>query len=376
MRARLAWPGCFGQAGVSQQGTILGQFEGRHALITGGGSGIGAATARMLAGEGATISLLGRRREALAAIAVETGATAFACDVTDRAAMAEAFDAARAANGPFDFVILNAGIGDSAPFARTSRATFDAIIATNLTAVFDGAQLALPDLLDGGDKRLVVVASVAGLKGGAYAAPYVASKHGVVGLVKSLALEFAKTNLTVNAVCPAFVDTPMVDDSAARISRVTRRSDEESRAALAALNANGRLVTAEEVAASIVNLCHPLSRSINGASSRSEDGSAGTSQYQRLVRPDSHRPRWQAEAGQHTHGMRGVDHHLVLQRHLALCVQIGSDFIRVLTLLIRRRYCCSSKIVVFLFVRFEIVMEVLLFLTSLCCVYFPDFSPQ
>ena len=243
----------------------MGQFEGRHALITGGGSGIGAATARMFAAAGARVSLLGRRMAPLEAVASDTRGTAIACDLTDRAAMEAAFDAARAANGAFDFVILNAGIGDSAPFARTPRAMFDAIIATNLTAVFDGAQLALPDLMAGADKRLIVVASVAGLKGGAYAAPYVASKHGVVGLVKSLALEFAKTNLTVNAVCPAFVDTPMVDDSAARISRVTKRSDAESRAALAALNASGRLVTADEVASSIVHLCQPLSRSINGA---------------------------------------------------------------------------------------------------------------
>ncbi len=240
-------------------------FNGRHALITGGGSGIGAATARMLAAQGAKVSLLGRRIEPLAAVAADIGGRAFTCDITDRAAMEAAFSAAREANGPLDIVILNAGIGDSAPFTRTTRAMFDAIIATNLTAVFDGAQLALPDLLTGDDKRLIVVASVAGLKGGAYAAPYVASKHGVVGLVKSLALEFAKTHLTVNAVCPSFVDTPMVDESAERISRVTRRSDEESRAALAALNANGRLITADEVASSIVHLCLPISRSINGA---------------------------------------------------------------------------------------------------------------
>ena len=243
----------------------MGFASGKHALITGGGTGIGAAAARMLAAEGAKLSLLGRRPDPLDAVATETGGTAIPCDLTDRAATEVAFNAARAANGPFDYVILNAGIGDSAPFARTPRETWDAIIATNLTAVFDGAQLALADLLDGDGKRLIVVASVAGLKGGAYAAPYVASKHGVVGLVKSLALEFAKTNLTVNAICPSFVDTPMVDDSAARISRVTKRSDDESRAALAALNANGRLITADEVASSIVNLCHPLSRSINGA---------------------------------------------------------------------------------------------------------------
>jgi len=252
----------------------MGFATGKHALITGGGTGIGAAAARMLANEGAKLSLLGRRREPLDAIASETGGTAIPCDLTDRAAMETAFAAARAANGPFDYVILNAGIGDSAPFLRTKRETFDAIIATNLTAVFDGAQLAIPDLLEGADKRLIVIASVAGLKGGAYAAPYVASKHGVIGLVKSLALEFAKTTMTVNAICPSFVATPMVDDSAARISRVTKRSDDESRDALAALNAHGRLITAEEVASSILNLCHPLSGSINGASVTIDGGTS------------------------------------------------------------------------------------------------------
>ncbi len=239
-------------------------FQGRHALVTGGGSGIGAATARALAAEGAKLSLLGRRREPLAALAGEIGATAIPCDVTDRGDMGRAFAEAREAYGPIDLLILNAGIGDSSPFPRTKREAWDRIIATNLTALFDGAQLALPDLLAGENKRLVIVASVAGLRGAAYAAPYVASKHGAVGLAKSLALEFAKTELTVNAICPAFVDTPMVDESATRIHRATGRSEEEARAALAAMNANGRLVTAEEVAASIVHLCRPSSRSITG----------------------------------------------------------------------------------------------------------------
>ena len=243
----------------------MGWATGRHALITGGGTGIGAAAARMFAKEGAKLSLLGRRMEPLQAVAVETGGTPISCDITDRVAIEAAFGAAREANGPFDYVILNAGVGDSAPFQRTKREAWDRIIATNLTALFDGTQLALPDLLEGDGKRLIVVASVAGLKGGAYAAPYVASKHGAVGLVRSLALEFAKTNLTVNAVCPSFVDTPMVDESAERISRVTQRDVDESRGALAALNASGRLVTADEVAHSILNLCHPLSGSINGA---------------------------------------------------------------------------------------------------------------
>jgi len=243
----------------------MGWADGRHALVTGGGTGIGAATARFFAAEGAKVSLIGRRVEPLVAVAQEIGGAAFSCDVTDRQQMDTAFGQARDANGPFDFVILNAGIGDSAPFLRTKREAWDRIIATNLTALFDGTQLALPDLLQGEDKRLVIVASVAGLRGAAYAAPYVASKHGAVGLTKSLALEFAKTNLTVNAVCPAFVDTPMVDDSAERIHRTTGRSEEEARGVLAAMNANGRLVTADEVAGSILHLCHPGSRSITGA---------------------------------------------------------------------------------------------------------------
>lgn len=243
----------------------MGWADGRHALITGGGTGIGAATAKALAAEGARVSLLGRRREPLEAMAAEIGGTALACDVTDRSAIEKAYDEARAAGGPLDYVILNAGIGDSAPFQRTKREAWDRIIATNLTALFDGAQLALPDLLDGEDKRLVVVASVAGLKGAPYAAPYSASKHGAVGFTRSLALEFVKTGLTVNAVCPSFVDTPMVDESAERIQRATGRSGEEARDALAAMNASGRFVTSEEVAAAIVYLCRPESRSITGS---------------------------------------------------------------------------------------------------------------
>jgi NAD(P)-dependent dehydrogenase (short-subunit alcohol dehydrogenase family) len=243
----------------------MGWANGRHALVTGGGTGIGAATARMLAAEGAKVTLLGRRREPLEAVAAEFGGTVVTCDITDRDALAKAIEEARTTNGPLDYVILNAGIADSAPFGRTSRESYDRIIATNLTAVFDGAQLALPDLLQGEDKRLVVVASVAGLGGIALAAPYAASKHGAVGLVRSLALEFARTNLTVNAVCPAFVDTPMTDASADRISERTGRSEAEARDALANLNPNGRLVTPDEVAASILPLCNPSSRSITGS---------------------------------------------------------------------------------------------------------------
>jgi NAD(P)-dependent dehydrogenase (short-subunit alcohol dehydrogenase family) len=237
---------------------------GKHALITGGGTGIGAGAARALAAAGAKVSLLGRRRELLEQVAAETGGRAIVCDVTDPEAQARAFAEAREAFGPLDIVILNAGIGDSRPFLRTARDSWNAIIATNLTALFDGAQLALPDLQSPG-KRLIIVASVAGLKGGAMAAPYVASKHGAVGLTRSLALEFARTGLTVNAICPSFVDTPMVDDSAERIGRATGKSVEQARQLLARTNSNGRLITVDEVTHAIMQLCHPDAGGVNGA---------------------------------------------------------------------------------------------------------------
>jgi 3-hydroxybutyrate dehydrogenase len=240
-------------------------LEGRHALITGGGTGIGASTAAHLHAAGARLSLLGRRIEPLERTATIVSGTAIQCDVTDRAGIGRAFDEARAANGPIELLIVNAGIGDSAPFGRTPRDSWDRIIATNLTAAFDCAQLALDDLLAAKKGRLVFVASVAGLRGAPYAAPYSASKHGLVGLSSSLAAEFARTNLTVNAVCPSFVDTPMVDETVARIARVSKRDEEQSREAIKAMNKHGKLVHPDAVATMILTLCLPQSQDVNGA---------------------------------------------------------------------------------------------------------------
>ncbi len=240
-------------------------LQGRHALITGGGTGIGASVATHIHAAGANVSVLGRRLEPLQRIASITNGAAIQCDVTDRDAIVSAFAEARAANGPIGLLIVNAGIGDSAPFGRTTREAWDRIIATNLTSAFDCAQAALDDLTSDEDGRMVFVASVAGLKGAPYAAPYAASKHGMVGLMRSLAAEFARTSLTVNAVCPSFVDTPMVDDSAARISRASKRSEAEARDALKAMNASGRLVHPDAVATMVLTLCLPQSRDVNGA---------------------------------------------------------------------------------------------------------------
>ncbi len=240
-------------------------LEGRHALITGGGTGIGAATAAHLHAAGAKISVLGRRLQPLQRTAAIVAGTAIQCDVTDREAIGRSFDEARAANGPISFLIVNAGVGDSAPFGRTTREAWDRMIATNLTSAFDCAQAALPDLTGQDDARMVFVASVAGLRGAAYAAPYAASKHGMIGLMRSLAEEFAKSTMTVNAVCPSFVDTPMVDETIARIASVSKRDESQSRQAIEAMNRHGRLVHPDAVATMILTLCLPQSRDVNGA---------------------------------------------------------------------------------------------------------------
>lgn len=241
------------------------ELSGLHALVTGGGSGIGAETARQLAAAGAKVSLLGRRMEPLQKVAKETGGTAIGCDVTEPAEIELAFDAARKANGPIDILIVNAGIAESAPFHKTKRDSWDRIIATNLTAAFDCSKAGIDDLLKSRNGRLVYVASVASLRGVPYAAHYAASKHGLLGLMRSLAAEYAKTNLTVNAVCPGYVDTPMTDQSIERVSKITGRSEGDARDAITAMNASGRLVAPEGIAAMILSLCLPSGRDINGA---------------------------------------------------------------------------------------------------------------
>ena len=249
-------------------------LDGRHALITGGGTGIGAATAEQLAAAGARVTLVGRRLEPIEAIADRIGGAATQCDVTKPEELKRAFDIARTAYGPIDLLIVNAGIAESAPFHKMTRESWDRIIATNLTAAFDCAQAAIGDLLKSEHGRIVFVASVASLRGVPYAAHYAASKHGLLGLMRSLASEYAKTNLTVNAVCPGYVDTPMTDQSVARVSEITGRSEQDSRSAITNMNASGRLVDPQAIANVIAMLCLPLSRDINGAAITIDGGTA------------------------------------------------------------------------------------------------------
>jgi NAD(P)-dependent dehydrogenase (short-subunit alcohol dehydrogenase family) len=249
-------------------------LQGRHALITGGGTGIGAAAAEHLHAAGAKVSLLGRRMEPLQQIAERLGGYAVSCDVTQPEQIAHAFDEARTLNGPIELLIVNAGIAESAPFHKMTRESWDRIVGTNLTAAFECAHAAIGDLLNSDNGRLVFVASVASLRGVPYAAHYAASKHGLLGLMRSLAAEYAKTKLTVNAVCPGYVDTPMTDQSVARVSQITGRSEGDARSAITNMNASGRLVDPQAIGNVIAMLCLPLSRDINGAAITLDGGTS------------------------------------------------------------------------------------------------------
>jgi NAD(P)-dependent dehydrogenase (short-subunit alcohol dehydrogenase family) len=244
-------------------------LAGKHALVTGGGSGIGAAIVRTLASAGARVSIVGRRLVPLQSLASELPNTvAIAADVTVLAEVQAMIASARQAHGPIDILVANAGAAESAAFARVDLAQWQRMIDTNLTGAFLCAQTALDDLLraagDDAIRRLIFVASTAGLKGYPYVAPYVAAKHGVIGLTRALAAEFATKNITVNAVCPGFTETPMLDASIAKIIAKTGRSKEQALADLASGNPQGRFISAQEVADTVLWLCSHGARSVTG----------------------------------------------------------------------------------------------------------------
>ena len=240
-------------------------LAGRHALVTGGGTGIGAAIARGLAGAGATVTICGRRQQPLQAVAAGEGRIRTAnANVTDEAAMIQLYERAEAAGEPIDIVVANAGMAESAPAHKTSLELWNRTLAVNLTGAFLSVKPSLGAMRERGFGRIVFIASTAGLKGYAYVTPYVAAKHGVVGLMRALAMEMASAGITVNAVCPGFTETTMLEESIDRIARATKSSQADARAALEARNPQGRFIQPQEVANVILWLCGSESASITG----------------------------------------------------------------------------------------------------------------
>jgi NAD(P)-dependent dehydrogenase (short-subunit alcohol dehydrogenase family) len=233
--------------------------------VTGGGAGIGKAIALSFAQAGVAVTVCGRRKEPLETVArAHKGIHPIVADVTDEAAMANLFAEAEKARGPIDIVVANAGMSGSSPAHRMSLADWQRTLAVNMTGSFLTVKPALAGMTSRKAGRIVFVASTAGLKGYAYVAPYVAAKHGVVGLMRALATELAKTGVTVNAVCPGFVETEMLEESVQRIVEKTGRTVEQARASLSATNPQGRFIQPQEVAAAVLWLCREEAGSITG----------------------------------------------------------------------------------------------------------------
>jgi 3-hydroxybutyrate dehydrogenase len=238
----------------------MSTLNGKRVVITGGGTGLGLAAATRLA----SIVLMARNLERLQKAANSIpGAQAISMDVTDDTSVSEAFQKAFK-GGSIDILVNNAGIASATAFHKTSMEEWAHIQAVNVEGLVRCTQAVIKDMKAADYSRIINIASIAGLRGGAFIAPYVASKHAVVGLTKSLSLEYAHTQMTVNAICPGYVQTAIVDNAIANIMEKTGRSKEEAIGELTKNNPQGRLIHVDEVAETIAWLCSPLSRSING----------------------------------------------------------------------------------------------------------------
>jgi NAD(P)-dependent dehydrogenase (short-subunit alcohol dehydrogenase family) len=237
----------------------MGTLDGKVALVTGGGRGIGRAIALALASSGAAVVVTGRDTARLGVVRAEIAAgggkaLALGCDVADSRMVAMAFEQARAALGPIDILVNNAGITASVKFAETDDATWERILRVNVTGPFYCCRAAVPDMIERGWGRIINIASYAALTGIPYSSAYSASKHALLGLTRSLALELARYNITANAVCPGWVETDMVQEAVANIVAKTGRSADEARASILALAGQRRMIEPAEVAGVVLRL--------------------------------------------------------------------------------------------------------------------------
>ncbi len=235
-------------------------LAGRTAVVTGGGTGIGAAIATALATAGAEVTITGRREAPLQTVAVTPKIRWQVMDVTDEADVEQTLGSLEP-----DILIANAGIAETAPLAKTTTAFWNRIMETNVTGVMFCLRATLPKMAARGWGRAIVISSVAGLKGFRYGSAYSASKHATLGLVRSAAAEVVQSGVTVNALCPGYVATPIVDRGAANISAKTGVSDAAAREQLGQMNPLGRLIEPDEVAAAALWLCGPGSDAVSGA---------------------------------------------------------------------------------------------------------------
>jgi len=234
--------------------------KGLHAVVTGGGSGIGLAVAEGLAAAGARVTLMGRNMAPLQAEAARLGAAAQRVDVADEASVRAAF----ATVGAVDILVNNAGVVETAPLKNTSLAQWNRMLQVNLTGTFLCSREVVGGMGERGFGRIVNVASTAALKGYAYVAAYCASKHGVIGLTRAMAIEMASKGVTVNAVCPGYTQTAIVEEALNTIMAKTGRNREEALTVLTASNPQGRLIRPAEVAAAVLHLASREAASITG----------------------------------------------------------------------------------------------------------------
>ncbi len=243
----------------------MASLSGRHALVTGGGRGIGRAVSAALSQAGASVTVLGRQRAALDdAVAQNDAAGIIVADVTDPAAISAGVTEAVSARGPFDILVANAGGAETGPFAKTEAAQFQRMFDLNVLGIVHPARALLGDMIARKFGRIVAVASTAGLKGYPYVSAYCTAKHAVVGLVRSLALETARTGVTVNAVCPGYTDTDLVRDSVEAVSNKTGKSHEDVVASYVKDMPVGRLIRPDEVAAAVLYLCSTEAGAVTG----------------------------------------------------------------------------------------------------------------